>query len=179
MLAAALDEEGREVVQRLLHERRRDHGDDEQVRCVQDLVAGLVEAGRAVEEHAVIMLVEIFDELGEALALAKLDQHALKVAQGRIRRQQVESIDDGRAREVVRIDILGEDCLRRILRLFRRLEQPRCRALWIEIPEQSAPSRKHGRCPGQIDREGRFADTALQRVYGNGLRGVPVAHHPS
>ena len=74
MLAAAPDQRLDQIVERFAGERGGNDRHDEDVGGVQHLLGGFGEAGRAIQDDTLVALLQAFQQTGEALLLAQLEQ---------------------------------------------------------------------------------------------------------
>ena len=171
MGAAALHQVARDFPHRPLRQGRGDDRDDDDVGGAQHLFAGFGEAGRAIEDDAVIIAAQRFDQPGEPLLLVHLAEEMIEPAQRGVGGDEVQPRHGGGLDQLAHLHILAEDRLRRVAAAMVGREQPAGRRLRIEIPEQGAAFRDAGRRPGEVDREGGFAHASLETVDGDGRQG--------
>ena len=171
LAAAGRVEKADDLVQRAAGERRGNDGDYDEVGGAQHLFAGLGEAGRAVEQDAVVGAAELFDEAREAALLAEPEKEAVEIAQARVGGEEVEARRRGAADEGGGGELTGEDRARLVApdRWVVRSavgggEDEGRGGLRVEVPEQGAPRGAGRGEPGDVDRQRGFADAPLQAV---------------
>ncbi len=154
---------------------RGDDGHDDQVGGAHRLLVGLGQPRRAIEQDAVIGLRQPVEQLRQPLLLVEFVEQQIEVAQRRIGGDQVEprrsrscgSILSG-ATSFEKIDCASSLGLSGV-------EQEAARGLRIEVPQQGAARRLRGGGPGEIDRQRRLSDAALQAVDRDRRQRVPRA----
>ena len=158
-------EEGDDLVERALRQRRGDDRDEDDVGGAHHLLAGLGEARRAIEDDAVVALGQRFEQLGEPLLLAEIEQEAIEPAQRRVGGEQVEPVEARCAgpASLARRPWRTPPAPCRASRLAVAEDEAR-RRLRVEVPEQGPPRRQRRRGPGEVDRQRRLSDAALEAV---------------
>jgi len=81
MAAAPLHQIAGHFAHRALRQGGWDHGNDNDVRGAQHLLAGFGQARRTIEDDAVIILAQTFDQLGQPLLLVHFAEQMVQAAQ--------------------------------------------------------------------------------------------------
>ena len=92
MIAAALHQIAGDFAHGALRQGGRDDRDDDQVGGAEHLLAGFGQAGRAVEDDAVIIAAQAFDQLGQPLLLVHFAEQMIETAQRRVGGDEVQTV---------------------------------------------------------------------------------------
>src|SRR5580704_7106019 len=159
-----------ELVQRADRQRGRDQRDQQDVGGVHDVLRDQGDAGRAVQEHVVVLAGQRAEQLGELAGGGPgfTVQDEVHVAVGEVGREQVQVVEIGALDRLVQGLGAADERLPAALDPGLDPEQEAGRALRVQVPQQGAVA-VGGRQVGQVDRGGGLADAALDVVRGEDL----------
>ena len=167
VFGAIFDQEPYQPVVGAQGERRRDQGNQENVRHLEDVFSHQGEPRRAIDEDMVELLAHRLEKVSQALGRVRpLGQQAVHVPVGEIGGQQFQVGIAGHVQLVADLGFPPQHVLGGALDLRLDAHVVAGPALGVQVPDQAGCPFRSGQI-GEVDRKGRLPDAAFEIVYGD------------